>query len=222
MSFPALTPAEVRAAVDKLPRAKLAAFRDAAIRIVSEFYPSGTAGDDYTSIVSDHHMQRLLGWLREAAAGGARVDRIGTDDMRARKLAPTLLSNVTLDMHVMQEEIFGPLLPLVPYDSLDEALQLVASRPRPLAMYYFDDDASRVDGVLATILAGGVTVNDTLFHVAQDALPFGGVGASGMGSYHGIHGFNTFTKQKCSFSPASTPDRCCRHRLVVGSSGCCG
>lgn len=182
-----------------LPRAELPAFRDAAIRIVAEFYPSGTAGDDYTSIVSDQHLHRLLDWVREASASGARIDRVGADDIRARKMAPTIVSDVSLDLRVMQEEIFGPVLPLVPYDTLDEALRLVASKPRPLAMYYFDDDSARTERVLTTSMAGGVTVNDTMFHFAQDALPFGGVGASGMGSYHGIHGFHTFTKQKGVF-----------------------
>lgn len=179
-----------------LPRDQVDAFRKCAIDVVRAFYPAGAASDDYTSIVSDSHMSRLTNWLNEARDGGATVDRIGDDVVSKRKFAPTLVSGAPADSHVMREEIFGPILPLIPYDSLDGALQHVADRPRPLAMYYFDDDSARVEHVLETSIAGGVTVNDTLLHYAQDSLPFGGVGASGMGSYHGVHGFNTFTKMK--------------------------
>ncbi|MEO7996533.1 MAG: coniferyl aldehyde dehydrogenase [Gemmatimonadaceae bacterium] len=182
-----------------LPRDQVDAFRTAAIAAVKTFYPDGTSSGDYTSIVSDHHMTRLTEWLREATASGARVDRVGLDDVNARKFAPTLLSDVAANTRVMQEEIFGPILPIVPYDSLDGALQYIADRPRPLAMYYFDDNGGRTNHVLETSIAGGVSVNDTMFHFAQDSLPFGGIGASGMGSYHGVHGFNTFTKMKGVF-----------------------
>ena len=160
-----------------LPRADVDAFRSAAIRVVKKFYPSGTSASDYTSIVNDHHMTRLLEWRREAESLGARVDLVGDDELRTRKFAPTILCDVDLAAKVMSEEIFGPILPLVAYDSLDGALRFVADRPRPLAMYYFDDDTARIDDVLNTSIAGGVTVNDTMFHFAQDALPFGGIGA---------------------------------------------
>ena len=182
-----------------LPRDQVDTFRVAAMATVKAFYPGGTASDDYTSIVSDTHMQRLTDWLNEAVAAGATAHRVGEHDVPTRKFAPTLLTNVPANTHVLSDEIFGPMLPLVPYDSLDGALRYVAERPRPLAMYYFDDDSARIDQVLETSMAGGVTVNDTLFHYAQDSLPFGGVGASGMGSYHGVHGFNTFTKMKGVF-----------------------
>ena len=103
------------------------------------------------------------------------------------------------DMRIMQEEIFGPLLPIVTYRELDEALNYVGERSQPLAFYYFDYDGDRVDRVLQKTQAGGVTINDTLFHIAQDDLPFGGVGPSGMGQYHGLEGFNTFSKRKGVF-----------------------
>lgn len=182
-----------------LPRDQINAFRKAAIAAVNAFYPGGTASTDYTSIVNEHHMSRLMDWVSEAASSNATVDRIGVDDVFARKFAPTLLSNVAANTRVMQDEIFGPILPIVPYDSLDGALRYIADRPRPLAMYYFDDDGARANQVLETSMAGGVSVNDTMFHFAQNSLPFGGVGASGMGSYHGIHGFSTFTKKKGVF-----------------------
>jgi acyl-CoA reductase-like NAD-dependent aldehyde dehydrogenase len=102
-------------------------------------------------------------------------------------------------MRVMQEEIFGPLLPIVSYDNLDQAIAFVNARPRPLALYYFDNNRSRIERVLDQTVAGGVTINDTLMHIAQDDLPFGGVGPSGMGCYHGFEGFETFSAKKAVF-----------------------
>jgi acyl-CoA reductase-like NAD-dependent aldehyde dehydrogenase len=96
----------------------------------------------------------------------------------------------------MQEEIFGPVLPVAPYETLDEAIEYVNSRPHPLAFYYFDENGGRVHQVLERTLAGGVTVNDCVFHVGQSTLPFGGVGSSGMGRYHGFDGFETFSNKK--------------------------
>lgn len=113
-----------------------------------------------------------------------------------------LLSDIHDDMAVMREEIFGPLLPLVPYDSFDEAVAYVAARPHPLALYVFEQDTRRIDGVLSRTQVGGVTVNDTLFHIAQHGLPFGGVGPSGMGGYHGEAGFRTFSHMKPVFRQA--------------------
>ena len=106
-------------------------------------------------------------------------------------------------MPVMREEIFGPLLPLLPYDSMDEAIAYVAARPHPLALYLFEQDQAMVDRVLAQTHAGGVSINDTLYHIAQHALPFGGVGAFGMGGYHGEAGFHTFSHLKPVFRQAS-------------------
>jgi acyl-CoA reductase-like NAD-dependent aldehyde dehydrogenase len=103
-------------------------------------------------------------------------------------------------MALMQEEIFGPLLPIVAYRTLEEAIDHVRSRPRPLALYYFDDDRARIDGVLDLTVSGGVTINDTIYHFAQESLPFGGIGESGMGAYHGRDGFRTFSHGKAVFS----------------------
>ena len=100
------------------------------------------------------------------------------------------------DAAVMREEIFGPVLPLVPYDTLDDAIAYVNARPRPLALYYFDEDGGRIDRVIARTMSGGVLVNDCLYHLGQHELPFGGVGPSGMGHYHGYDGFVTFSKKR--------------------------
>jgi coniferyl-aldehyde dehydrogenase len=119
-----------------------------------------------------------------------------------RRLLPTLLTGVRDDMAVMREEIFGPLLPLVSYDTVDEAIDYVASRPHPLALYLFEHDAGTIEKVLGRTAAGGVTVNDTLYHIAQHHLPFGGVGPSGIGGYHGEAGFRTFSHLKPVFRQA--------------------
>lgn len=119
--------------------------------------------------------------------------------MTRRIFAPVLLTHVPPTAKVMQEEIFGPVLPLIPYRSIDEAIRFVNSRPRPLALYLFESDSETIRTVLARTVSGGVTVNDTLLHIAQDDLPFGGVGPSGMGAYHGSSGFETFSHMKPVF-----------------------
>jgi coniferyl-aldehyde dehydrogenase len=114
-------------------------------------------------------------------------------------MAPTAIVDVTNAMAVTRDEIFGPLLPIIAYDRLDEAIAYVNARPRPLSLYYFDKDSSRIRHVLRTTVSGGTTINDTVYHFAQEDLPFGGIGASGMGSYHGRDGFNTFSHAKGAF-----------------------
>jgi acyl-CoA reductase-like NAD-dependent aldehyde dehydrogenase len=183
-----------------LPEDQVQPFIEAAGAEVRRLYPDGAAGADYTAIIHARHYRRLLGYLEDARAKGAQTVPLAAGGSEAaRKLPPTIVTGVTRDMGVMQDEIFGPLLPIVPYRTLDEALGDVADRPRPLAMYYFDRDDARIDRVLARSMAGGVTINDTMLHIAQDELPFGGVGASGMGQYHGEEGFNTFSKRKGVF-----------------------
>lgn len=118
----------------------------------------------------------------------------------SRRLPPHLILNATADMSVMQEEIFGPLLPIIEVDSIDDAIQFVNNRPRPLALYYFGENKQAQDKVLTHTHSGGVCLNETLFHVAADDIPFGGVGASGMGHYHGREGFQALSKAKSVFS----------------------
>ncbi len=182
-----------------LPRAQEQAFATAAQRVVARLYPTLAKNPDYTSIVSRRHVDRLNGYLQDAAARGAMVLPISPANESlegTQKIAPTLIANVNDDMRVMHEEIFGPILPLVPYDNLDQAIAYVNARPRPLALYYFGNFDDHIQRVLNETVAGGVTVNDALLHVSQDHLPFGGVGPSGMGSYHGKFGFDTFSKLK--------------------------
>lgn len=175
-----------------------AAIRDCAAR----FYPSAGSNPDYTSIVNDGHYQRLQGYIEDARRKGAEIvmaDGAPGADAQTRKMPLVILLNVTDEMKVMHNEIFGPILPVVPYRSLDEAIAYVNARPRPLALYYFDHDSARVDRVLHETVSGGVTVNDTMVHVLQNRLPFGGVGPSGMGQYQGREGFETFSKKKSVF-----------------------
>ena len=185
-----------------LPRAQEQAFALAAQAVVARLYPTLAKNPDYTSIISPRHLERLKGYLDDAAARGATVLPISPANESlegTQKFAPTLVANVNDDMRLMQEEIFGPILPLVPYDSLDSAIAYVNNHPRPLALYYFGNFDDHIQRVLNETVAGGVTINDAILHISQDHLPFGGVGPSGMGSYHGKFGFDTFSKLKPIF-----------------------
>jgi len=187
-----------------LPRSRMGEFVAAARAATARLYPDLARNPQYASIIDDRHYARLS-TLRDAAqAAGATIERLSdtTPDPARRLLPPVLLTNVHDAMPVMREEIFGPLLPLVPYDTLDEAIAYVAARAHPLALYLFETDSARIDAVLARTHAGGVSVNDTLYHIAQHGLPFGGVGASGMGGYHGEAGFRTFSHLKPVFRQA--------------------
>lgn len=182
-----------------LPRSDVPAFVDKVRTAVGQMYPAGLADPDYCSIVNDRQYGRLRDWIEGARAAGARIVPLFTGvahDDAAHRLAPCLVLDAPGDCQLMQEEIFGPVLPVVAYDSVDEAIEYIDSRPRPLALYWFDRDSARTRNALLRTTAGGVTVNDTLLHFAQDSLPFGGVGASGMGHYHGAWGFETFSKLK--------------------------
>lgn len=153
---------------------------------------------DYTRIINQAQYQRLRGYLDDARTRGLEViELVAIDPARAdaeRLIAPTLVLEPGDDALLMQEEIFGPILPICSYATLDEAIDTVVARDRPLALYPFSHDRATVEAILARVLAGGVTVNDTLLHFAANALPFGGVGASGMGAYHGRAGFDAMTK----------------------------
>ncbi|WP_454762628.1 coniferyl aldehyde dehydrogenase [Cupriavidus campinensis] len=179
-------------------------FAEAARRCVNRLYPDLARNPDYTSIISPRHFGRLVSMIDAAGAAGARVVPLtdAVPDADARRLPPVLLTGVPDDTMAMREEIFGPVLPVVTYRTMDEAIGFINARPRPLALYLFDRRRDVVDHVMRQTVAGGVTVNDTLFHIAQDDLPFGGVGASGMGAYHGRAGFETFSKLKPVFHQA--------------------
>jgi coniferyl-aldehyde dehydrogenase len=170
---------------------------------MKRLYPQFRSNPDYSAIISERHLRRLRELIEDARARGAAVIEIEPVDSAAaaagRQLAPTLLLNVTDGMRVMSEEIFGPVLPIVPYDTLREALAYINRRERPLALYWFGRNLAARDQVLAGTIAGGVSINDTLLHIAQEGLPFGGVGASGQGHYHGEFGFRQFSKEKPVF-----------------------
>lgn len=168
----------------------------------SEFnrrFPDAINNSDYTNIVDERQYGRLKTWLQDAKDKGAQVsamvDGVSMDDNRHRMM-PHLLQGVTEEMTVMQQEIFGPLLPLIPYDSIDEAIDFIKQRPHPLALYIMSFDKKTQQHIQQTTISGGVVINDTLMHVAADDAPFGGVGAAGMGHYHGVEGFRTLSKAK--------------------------
>ena len=183
-----------------LPRGREAAFGAAFAKAVDQLFPTIAGNPDYAAIISPRQHERLQAMLLAAEAGGARLQVVGgglpASDGASRQMAPVLVYGAAADSKLLNEEIFGPILPVLPYDSLDEAIGYVNARPRPLALYWFGTDHAARDAVLARTVSGGVTINDTLMHIAHENLPFGGVGESGWGSYHGEAGFLRLTQQK--------------------------
>jgi len=163
-----------------LPKGEVDEFVSAFREEVDALYPDIAGNPDYSWVVNDRHFARLVGLVEDATAKGARVVEIGAKphDAQSRLFRPTLLLDVTDDMGAMQEEIFGPILPVITYDGLEDAIAYVNARPRPLALYYFGTDAQSQQKVLERTTSGGVLINDTILHYAQDDLPFGGVGFS--------------------------------------------
>ena len=185
-----------------LPAGREQDFIDTARRVFAACYPDFATTPDYTAVVNERHFARLTGLVDEARTEGAEVVELVpgvVPDPTTRRFPPLLLSGVNAGMRVMQEEIFGPLLPIVAYERLEDAIAFINARERPLALYYFDDDAHRVRRVLSATTSGGVTVNDCAYHLIQNRLPFGGIGLSGMGAYHGFDGFETFSHKKGVF-----------------------
>ena len=183
------------------PRAQLSAVIAALTEAAASLYPQMTYTEDYSAIISDRHFERLSAILAEARASGVALIELGeTEQMHsARKIPITLAIDPSRDLRLMQDEIFGPILPIVPYDDVDDAIAYVNDGDRPLALYWFGRNGMVRDQVLARTVSGGVTINDTNWHVVQENLPFGGVGASGQGAYHGEAGFTTFSHLKPVF-----------------------
>ena len=179
------------------PKDKVPEFVSAFEAQVKRRFVSLKDNKEYTAIVNAHHRNRLLGLLDDAASKGANVISVnpGGEDLNV-KLAPTLVLNTSDEMTVMTDEIFGPILPVVPYDTLDDAIAYINDRPRPLALYYFDTRQKRIEQVLNETVSGSVCVNETMIQFTQDELPFGGVGPSGLGRYKGRYGFETFSHMK--------------------------
>ena len=188
-----------------LPKGKTAAFVALAKEIVSKRYPQ-LASPDFTSIIDERSFTRLTAALESAEAGGATLVQLIPGpkwDAASRKIAPHLVLNAPADSSLLTREIFGPILPLIEYSSLEEPIKAINSGGRPLAFYPFSKDGQTIQTLLERVMSGGVSVNDCLFHVAQHDLPFGGVGESGMGHYHGFEGFATFSKMRPVFYQAS-------------------
>ncbi|NND29344.1 MAG: coniferyl aldehyde dehydrogenase, partial [Myxococcales bacterium] len=185
-----------------LPNGSEDRFVAAAQGLVAERYPD-TNDESYTSVIDDKAYRRLRSTLEDAEAKGATlvplVPNASFNDV-LRKVPPHLVLNVTEDMMIMKEEIFGPLFPVMTYKDLDETIEYVTHRDRPLGFYVFTNDRARKDKLLYSTISGGVTINNCIIHVAQHDLPFGGVGASGIGHYHGYEGFVEFSKMRPVFT----------------------
>ena len=178
-----------------VPENRVQGFVDAYRQVMHSFYPTLIDNPDYTAIINERQLARLEHLKTDAVAKGARLIPLYEQD-QGRRMAHCLVLDVNDDMQVMQEEIFGPLLPVVAYRDLAQALAYITERPRPLALYYFGYNKVEQQRVLQNSHSGGVCINETLLHVAVDDLPFGGVGPSGMGRYHGHEGFLTFSHAK--------------------------
>jgi len=187
-----------------VPKDKAKDFVAEANTAVSAMFPTLKDNPDYTSVINQRHYDRLMGYIDDARAKGAEIIELNPakenfSQQPFHKIPPTIVLNPTDDMKIMKDEIFGPLLPVKTYDKMDEAIGYVNDHPRPLGLYYFGGDAAEQDKVLTRTTSGGVSVNDTIMHVSMEDLPFGGVGPSGMGSYHGHDGFKTFSHAKAVF-----------------------
>ncbi|MEI9989368.1 MAG: coniferyl aldehyde dehydrogenase [Rhizomicrobium sp.] len=187
-----------------VPENKARDFVHEAANAVSAMFPTLKDNPDYTSVINQRHYDRLQGYLDDARSKGAEIVELNPakEDFRQQpyhKIPPTLVLNPTDDMKIMQDEIFGPLLPVKTYGAVDEAIGYVNAHSRPLGLYYFGSDNAEQEKVLTRTTSGGVSVNDVVMHVAMEDLPFGGIGPSGMGSYHGIDGFRTFSHAKAVF-----------------------
>ena len=187
-----------------MPQEKARDFVSAADSAVRTMFPTLKDNPDYTSVINQRHYDRLTAYLDDAKAKGAEIVEINPakEDFRQQpfhKIPPTIVLNPTDDMQIMKDEIFGPLLPVKTYSHVDEAIGYVNDHARPLGLYYFGSDKAEQQKVLSRTTSGGVTVNDVVMHVSMEDLPFGGVGPSGMGAYHGVDGFRTFSHGKAVF-----------------------
>ncbi len=190
-----------------VPKDKAQDFVREAAASVAAMFPTLKDNPDYTSVINQRHFDRLNGYIADARAKGAEIVELNPakenfTQQPYHKIPPTLVLNPTDDMAIMKDEIFGPLLPVKTYGAVQEAIDYVNDHPRPLGLYYFGQDAAEQDRVLTRTTSGGVSVNDVIMHVAMEDLPFGGVGPSGMGSYHGLDGFRTFSHAKAVFQQA--------------------
>ncbi len=187
-----------------VPEEKVEEFVKASVEVTSEMYPEMKDNDDFTSIINQRHFDRIQGYIEDAKEKGAEVVEINpsNEDFTQQphhKIPPTIVLNPSDDMKIMQEEIFGPVLPVKTYKDVSEPVNYINSKDRPLGLYYFGEDNAEKEFVLENTTSGGVTVNDVISHIQMEDLPFGGVGPSGMGSYHGYDGFKEFSHAKAVY-----------------------
>ena len=187
-----------------VPEEKVEEFVKASVEVTSEMYPEMKDNDDFTSIINQRHFDRIQGYIEDAKEKGAEVVEINpsNEDFNQQphhKIPPTIVLNPSDDMKIMQEEIFGPVLPVKTYKEVNEPVNYINSKDRPLGLYYFGEDNTEKEFVLENTTSGGVTVNDVISHIQMEDLPFGGVGPSGMGSYHGYDGFKEFSHAKAVY-----------------------
>ena len=187
-----------------VPEESVDEFVKATVDVTSKMYPNMKDNEDFTSIINQKHYDRIQGYLADAKEKGAEVIEINpsNEDFTQQphhKIPPTLVLNPTDDMQIMQEESFGPVLPIKTYNDVSETVDYINSKDRPLGLYYFGEDSKEKDYVLNNTTSGGVTVNDVISHIQMEDLPFGGVGPSGMGSYHGHDGFKEFSHAKAVY-----------------------
>ena len=179
---------------------RLAEFITEAKVVISKFYGANTETRDKTPelcrIINPTHFHRLKGLIEDSQRRGANIEVGAVYKAEENYIAPTLISNVTLDSKIMEEEIFGPILPILTYKSLDQAISIINGKDKPLALYIFSQDQSNINHILTHTTAGGTCVNNTLIHLGNPNLPFGGVGPSGLGSYHGLYGFKAFSHER--------------------------
>jgi coniferyl-aldehyde dehydrogenase len=170
------------------------------IKTITKSFPNLSENENYTNIINEQRLETLKLLISDAKEKGAEITVVnpGNGELKG-KMAPHIITKLTEEMLVMKEELFGPILPIIPYNNLDDAIKFVNDRPRPLALYYFDNNKKRIEKVLTDTCSGGVGINDTILQVTQANLPFGGVGESGMGKYHAKCGFETFSHKKSVF-----------------------
>lgn len=194
-----------------VPRAQLEAFMTALRTAYTELNPSVSGNPDVVAVVNQRHLERVEGYIEQARELGARVESLPEDPGTApedRRRPLRVVVNPPRDSQIMQQEIFGPAMVVLTYEQVGQAIDDINSRPRPLALYYFGEDPEEQHEVLSRTLSGGVTINDVMMHAAMHDAPFGGVGASGMGHYHGREGFLEFSHMRTVFkAPAQDPRR---------------
>ena len=188
-----------------IPKDKKEDFISQSKKVVTDMYPSLKDNPDYTSVINQKHYDRLQGYVEEAKEKGFEVIEINPSNedfsqQAHHKIPPTLIVDPDDSLSVMKEEIFGPILSVKTYESIEDTVDYINSKDRPLGLYYFGDDKEEMQNVLENTTSGGVTINDVVFHVGQDNAPFGGVGPSGTGSYHGVEGFKNFSHTKTIYT----------------------